>query len=825
MKKINLQIFIILFIILNTAYLFADSITNYTNGNEAQCVLEDGNFIWCGTLGGLMKWDKTNKTFIKYTTKDGLNSNAIKALAKDSGGDLWVGTNDGLLKFDGTNWIDYTDNGYIQSGICAIAVEGSVLWFGSDGKGIVKYDGSVWTTYNKSNSQLTSDYVSAIAVDASNNKWIGTDDKLNKFDGANWVSFSSPTIVGDNIHAVEVDSSGNVWIGTDDGVGKYNGSSGWASYNITNTSGGLGENRVHSIDSKSGTLWFGLRDGGATRFVVATSSWTNFNNTLAGREVYGIAIDASGNTWIGSESGLRKYDGAFTRYFDADTICGNYVYDVFADTTTGKIWFATSDGVSSFDVTASSWVTYNTSNSGLANNNVHSVFVDDNGIMWCGSSGGINSFNGSVWYTSTTSNSKLSDNYVKDIIQDKYGWLWTATENGVSSYSTMWSSYTNSSTSGGLISDKIRGAASENFSGALYDGYKWFATDQGVSRYRSDTGWSSYTTSSGLVDNDVYSACVDKDGNAWFGTKMGVSKFNGSSWTNHSYNDNKDLYYVRAVVGDAGGNIWAGSSYGASKYDGNEWTLYSPDDGLVNRVVLSLAIDKDGNLWVGTSNGVSKFAYSALHNKYIKGKVSDVNGRAIEGATVVLTGKTSKTTYTDVSGNYELTGIGYGYHTVTVTKKNYGFSPEDRSAIIEQSVSGWNFTGAYSSADISPAEIDITLGAGGKSVTVKTPESKKVKLISEASTAAMKGVLNSSKGDRVAIIFRPDRAPSDYIGKEYEIKIFNLAGELIEEFTKTPEQGDDIWITWTPQNIASGIYLIHVEGDGVKDYKKAAVVR
>jgi len=36
---------------------------------------------------------------------------------------------------------------------------------------------------------------------------------------------------------------------------------------------------------------------------------------------------------------------------------------------------------------------------------------------------------------------------------------------------------------------------------------------------------------------------------------------------------------------------------------------------------------------------------------------------------------------------------------------------------------------------------------------------------------------------------------------------------------------DDIWVKWIPKNLASGIYIIHIEGPGVKSTKKIAILK
>ena len=64
-------------------------------------IFEDhkGN-MWFGTAEGLNKFVPETNTFILYSDKDGLPSNAIKGIQEDDEGNLWLSTNNGISKFN-----------------------------------------------------------------------------------------------------------------------------------------------------------------------------------------------------------------------------------------------------------------------------------------------------------------------------------------------------------------------------------------------------------------------------------------------------------------------------------------------------------------------------------------------------------------------------------------------------------------------------------------------------------------------------------------------------------------------------------------------------
>jgi len=79
------------------------------------------------------------------------------------------------------------------------------------------------------------------------------------------------------------------------------------------------------------------------------------------------------------------------------------------------------------------------------------------------------------------------------------------------------------------------------------EGNLWFGTWGGVSRYDGDT-FTTFTTENGLVDDAVWSICQDRKGNIWFGTEGGVSRFDGENFTTLTTQDGLASNHVLAIV-------------------------------------------------------------------------------------------------------------------------------------------------------------------------------------------------------------------------------------------------------------------------------------
>ncbi|GAF02764.1 hybrid sensor histidine kinase/response regulator transcription factor [Saccharicrinis fermentans] len=69
----------------------------------AMCLDREGR-VWIGTMGGglclLQRDDKEDIYFKRYTSKQGLPNDVIKAIEEDETGNLWISTNNGLTRFN-----------------------------------------------------------------------------------------------------------------------------------------------------------------------------------------------------------------------------------------------------------------------------------------------------------------------------------------------------------------------------------------------------------------------------------------------------------------------------------------------------------------------------------------------------------------------------------------------------------------------------------------------------------------------------------------------------------------------------------------------------
>jgi Two component regulator propeller len=357
-------------------------------------------------------------------------------------------------------------------------------------------------------------------------------------------------------------------------------------------------------------------------FVTLASAqrWTTYTtaNGLASNDVTAIAIDKKGNKWFGTWGlGVSEYNGTVWKLYNTtnSTLGGNSIFCLAVDLG-GNEWAGGGDygdyGVSRFNGTA--WTTYSSAN-GLASNNVNAIAIDIKGNRWFGTSGGgVSKFDGTNWTNYTTTDGLMS-NWVWALAIDRQGNKW--------------------------IGGRIYG-----LNGCVVGG--------GVSKF-NDTNWVTYDTTSGLVGNSVSSIAIDSQGNRWFGTVIvfsqsgvqyggGVSKFDGTTWTNYKVKDGLASNNVFSIAIDRKGNKWFGTDAGVSKFNDTTWTTYTTKSGsggnsLAGNLVQAIAIDSQDNKWFGSSDGgVSMLNDTAQPvqpplSAYAEGiDTTDLNGFALDSA-------------------------------------------------------------------------------------------------------------------------------------------------------------------------------------------------
>ncbi len=128
-----------------------------------------------------------------------------------------------------------------------------------------------------------------------------------------------------DITSVVQDQQGFIWIGTIDGLNRYDGYTIKTYRSNLDDSTSLCDNKISAlyVDSE-GVLWVGTENNGLSRYNKDTDSFTNFAprvydpKSLSFHFVTSITEDAHHNLWVGTLSGLNRFDRKtqqFKQYF------------------------------------------------------------------------------------------------------------------------------------------------------------------------------------------------------------------------------------------------------------------------------------------------------------------------------------------------------------------------------------------------------------------------------------------------------------------------------------------------------------------------------
>ena len=308
----------------------------------------------------------------------------------------------------------------------------------------------------------------------------------------------------------------------------------------------------------------------------------------------------------------------------------------------GIVWIGTSNGLNAY--TGTEWIPIkhiddNKSGRVKPFGIVHGIFEDLNTNIWVSSDKGLFLYNRKYW---TFFEPEGDNDYtVGEFFQDRSGAVWMTHEYfqdlnedmGFSMVSGKLQMYNNGRWY--KFDNDLAGTASlkfeelpKYFTSILQDrqGNMWFATLEGVFMFNGKE-WSSFKKEE-LDANKIYDIIEDRNGTIWVATDNGVSRKRDENWENFSKEHGlaDDLAY--RIIEDTQGRIWAFSRKGTrftglSMFDGNKWNSYDDSELHLKGEIEELAW-YNNDIIAFSNNGVSVFE----EGKWKKfGKEDGLNGK------------------------------------------------------------------------------------------------------------------------------------------------------------------------------------------------------
>lgn len=326
-------------------------------------VIEDreGN-IWVGTDNGLNRLTPTELR--SQQSELGKINKPVVAVAADLGGHVWVGTQTGLYEFSEKGGVRYDQrDGLPFAAIYTLHIDRQgTVWAAGDQLGLVRREkNGRFTAIPLPGPPLR---ILAMTADWSGGLYI-CDPDLGIFqwkDGAlTDITKDKPTKAA---YSAITDREGRVWFGMAGGQVLRLDPDGTA--RTFGSDDGLGRGAIQALfEDKDGVVWAG-GTAGVSRFADGRFTTMPVEGNRRRQNVVAIAQDVAGDFWLGVRSGVMRVpredmDTAVKNpsrpvqqplYDMDDGLNGLPIWLGYPTVTRagdGRLWFVTSDGVSTFD--------------------------------------------------------------------------------------------------------------------------------------------------------------------------------------------------------------------------------------------------------------------------------------------------------------------------------------------------------------------------------------------------------------------------------------------------------------------------------------------
>jgi ligand-binding sensor domain-containing protein len=146
------------------------------------------------------------------------------------------------------------------------------------------------------------------------------------------------------------------------------------------------------------------------------------------------------------------------------------------------------------------------------------------------------------------------------------------------------------------------------------DGYLWIGTRNGIGRFdgESFSTWEAGTPRT-LPEGEVYSIAEHPAGGLWLTVYGGgLVRYDGSRFATISAADGLADNYARAVAVGRDGAVWVGTDRGLSRLLEGRFTRFLSGDGPASDAIRTVFIDADGAVFAGAERGLYRVAGNAL---------------------------------------------------------------------------------------------------------------------------------------------------------------------------------------------------------------------
>jgi signal transduction histidine kinase/ligand-binding sensor domain-containing protein/DNA-binding response OmpR family regulator len=303
-----------------------------------------------------------------------------------------------------------------------------------------------------------------------------------------------------------------------------------------------------------------------------------------------ILQDHNGFLWIGTWSGLIRYNGYTTTVFHAGSQSGNLKSNQISalyEDSNNNLWIGTiRGGLYLYQHDRKRFIQFGSTHkpSSLINDNVRAIQEDKDGNLWVGTEGGLSVLpkGDSTFHSykfSSGSSDGLPHSYVADLFLSSSGTLWIATGQG--------------------LCKLLPGADVKNCK---------FRT------YTYDDDKEGYASQNWIIQINEFQ--YQETSTIWFASSKGLKKLHNEKVENFlpENSERKTGTFLTILSGEHDKPyLLVGSDHGLFFFDpiNNTFKKFlsneDPQLNLSNNNITALCLDRSGVLWVGTKKGINKF--------------------------------------------------------------------------------------------------------------------------------------------------------------------------------------------------------------------------
>lgn len=367
--------------------------------------------------------------------------------------------------------------------------------------------------------------------------------------------------------------------------------------------------------------------------------------------VTALAQDREGFIWIGTQSGLLRYDGSRTKHFSvedglASTVIDQIVvapngrmlvgtrkgasichkdqflklplpadaipdpgYQFVAADTLGNIYLATRKGLYQYTFDSPTKSKAVAIQGGDPSRPIEAVYVAPDDTVWFASGRNLGIMRPKQRAEWLTVENQLPEEPVLALLKDGEGTLWIRTAKHVAHYDAATHS---------IIPEKASIPFANDFGMPTVDraGSLLVPTVAGIYR-RKGGAWEAVDRRRGMPVNATYAIMEDREGAYWVGLAgAGVVRWQGTSaWQAWTQAEGLPDNVIWAIKRDKKKRLWVGTNNGLAMWDAGEkrWRVWTASNGLNGSVVRDMAITPDGAIWVQSyPGGLTRFDPNTL---------------------------------------------------------------------------------------------------------------------------------------------------------------------------------------------------------------------